>query len=238
MHIYVRQLLPEVAEWASWTLEKGNMKCSRRGQPHCLNVMPYMYSTAVHLIAAYLEQAAAVLAANKSEFGLTLLQCAQNSLVCATDDTTDVTTSVNVCDAATDYFLAHLSVAEVAGRTWGLMPGDPWGGLINEQDIRLVLDLVLGKLDDVFQEKKKARYENKTLAPGGKVWSFLDRRQRRRLELVSRLLRAAQRIHLETVDAATMGALLSDLVKEAEIYRKRPGIELGKIDIVSHEFGV
>jgi len=71
------------------------------------------------------------------------------------------------------------------------------------------------------------------LSDGGGVWTPLDRRQRRHLELLSRLLRISQRLYLAEAEAAGDGTrdALESLIEAAEERKRRSGIEHGEVDI-------
>lgn len=71
------------------------------------------------------------------------------------------------------------------------------------------------------------------LSEGGGVWTPLDRRQRRHLELMSRLLRISQRLYLAEAEAAGGGThdALESLIEAAEERKRRSGIEQGEVDI-------
>ena len=80
---------------------------------------------------------------------------------------------------------------------------------------------------------KKKKYAISS-AEGGGSWTPLNKRQRRYLELIARLLRISQRLHLAEAEAVGDGTLdpIEELKNEAEqMMQKRLDIENGEIDI-------
>ncbi len=78
-----------------------------------LSVMPYMYSSVTHLLAAHPEQSIPVL----SDHGHALLRLVRRNY-------TRPSTNLQLREALTEYVCAHLLVAETSGKICGLPEGD------------------------------------------------------------------------------------------------------------------
>ena len=72
-----------------------------------------------------------------------------------------------------------------------------------------------------------------SLAEGGATWTTLNRRQRRYLELLARLIRVSQRLYLSEAEDVKEGAMdsLEMLIMQANDMRDQPSIEKGEIEI-------
>jgi hypothetical protein len=286
MHLYIRPVVEMVATWAesAWNLQSGggtdysatqscklggdapsNHRRKMRTEADIFSLLPYLYSSVTHLLAAHPEQSMAVL----SSHGHSLLRLARRNYL-------KVTTNQQSRDALTEYFSAHLLVAETSGKLCGLPEGD-LGPLVEEVDAKDDDDANGGKqrkktgatldgkwIGDLLEmvrnekiweslfstasghdgSKKKKTMGRKSLSgksrggggvalsvDGGETWTPLNRRQRRHLELVSRLLRAAQRLHLADADENP----LDSMADEAEKIMSRSGIEGREIDIEPDE---
>jgi hypothetical protein len=105
-------------------------------------------------------------------------------------------------EALNRYILAHLFVAQVAGKIQGLIDGD-LGDLgsasLTERELMHLLDLGINEVVKIFDEdasaltvscKRWQKISNQTL------WCPFDGRQQLQLELVSRLLACAQRLYI------------------------------------------
>lgn len=101
-------------------------------------------------------------------------------------------------------FLLIRIVCQVAGRLQGRMPGD----LGNVGEASLSPPQLESLLTLVFADVEKLNLETKLLSPRSSKkevsWQPLAHRQRRLLELVSRLLACAQRIYWAQVDFRAM----------------------------------
>lgn len=72
-----------------------------------------------------------------------------------------------------------------------------------------------------------------SLAEGGATWAPLNRRQRRYLELLARLIRVSQRLYLSEAEDVKEGSMdsLEMLIEQANEMRDKPSIENGEIEI-------
>ena len=72
-----------------------------------------------------------------------------------------------------------------------------------------------------------------SLPEGGATWTPLTRRQRRHLELMARLIRISQRLHISQAEDRGNGTMdsLESLIENAEEMMQSSGIEQGEIDI-------
>lgn len=72
-----------------------------------------------------------------------------------------------------------------------------------------------------------------SVSEGGASWTPLNRRQRRYLELLARLMRVSQRLYLSEAEDVKEGSIdsLELLIEQANDLRNQPSIEKGEIDI-------
>ena len=72
-----------------------------------------------------------------------------------------------------------------------------------------------------------------SLSEGGATWNPMNRRQRRYLELLARLMRVSQRLYLSEAEDVKEGSVdsLELLIEQANDLREQPSIEKGEIEI-------
>ncbi|KAG7361239.1 phosphatidylinositol 3- and 4-kinase [Nitzschia inconspicua] len=107
-------------------------------------------------------------------------------------------------DAFNKYLLAHLFVSQVAGNIQGRLSddlGDLGAASLSEKHLTELLRLVVGSTSKVLETSESNagtsnRRTRNQKSPGQTLWRRLDLRQRRHLELASRLLACAQRLFL------------------------------------------
>ncbi|KAL7471935.1 hypothetical protein ACHAXS_012259 [Conticribra weissflogii] len=134
----------------------------------------------------------------------------------------------------------------------------PMGATLDQKAINDLLDMIRSEKvwESIFPshgggagamgDEKKKRRGRRTLSgrsgsggstfdlsEGGGVWTPLNRRQRRHLELMSRLLRISQRLYLAEAEAAGDGTrdAMESLIEAAEERKRRSGVEQGEVDI-------
>lgn len=267
MQIYLRPIVELVAWYANhaWTYQSGGGLLSSgtskgqvsRTEMDIVSLLPHLYSAVTHLLAAHPEQAVAVV----SEHGHALLRLAKKNYLKSASDPL-------LRDALTEYFGAHLLVAETSGKLYGLPEGDV-GPLVmessgddDENKVVLGATLDMKAVDNLLQivgdEKvweaqfanveqqdakskpyqrnrfrtQKKKRDKAMSAEGGGKWTLLNKRQRRYLELVARLLRLSQRLHLAEAEALGDGSsdAIEDLKLEAEeMMMQKSDIENGEI---------
>jgi hypothetical protein len=103
-------------------------------------------------------------------------------------------------DALIDYFSAHLTICEVAGHEQGLLPGDLGdigdATLVNGE-ITYLLQLLLSREELIrLQDDKPTKAKGYNNSNQGIMMKALCKNQRKHLDLIVRLLKAAQRYFL------------------------------------------
>lgn len=269
MQLYLRPIVELVAWYAdhAWTYQSGGgllLSGTGKGQlsrteMDIVSLLPQLYSAVTHLLAAHPEQAVAVV----SEYGHVLLRLAKKNYLKSASDP-------QLRDALTEYFGAHLLVAETSGKLYGLPEGDV-GPLVTESSgdddknkVVLGATLDMKAIDSLLQivgdEKvweslfanveqqdakskpyqrnrfrtQKKKRDKVMSAEGGGKWTLLNKRQRRYLELVARLLRLSQRLHLAEAEALGDGS--SDAIEDLKLEAEE--MMLQKSDIENGEIGV
>ena len=265
MHLYLRPILELISHYTeyAWNYQNGGIDDTDRTEFDILSILPHLYSTATHLLASHPEQSVPVL----SECGHNLLRLAKkNYLKSFSNDA--------LRDALTEYMGAHLLIAEVAGKLYGLPEGDlgpllsmdeeeeekgddgetrKLGATLDKRGIDSLLDIVRDakvweslfaseKQDTkkIYQRNrfrttsKKTKKHTLSSVEGGGKWTPLNKRQRRYLELLARLLRISQRLHLAEAEAVGDGTTdpIEELKNEAEkMMQRRLDVENGEIDV-------
>lgn len=225
-----------------------------------VSLLPHLYSAVTHLLAAHPEQSVAVLA----ETGHALLRLAKkNYLKSATDpqlrDALTEYIGAHLLIAETSGKLYGLSEGDVGPLVMESEDdGDnniALGATLDKKTIDNLLEIVRDEkvweslfassdLQDAknvksyqrnrFRSLKKKKRGIGGVTEGGAKWTPLNRRQRRYLELVVRLLRLSQRLHLAEVEALGDGSIdpFDSVMMEAEkMMQQQSDIENGEIDV-------
>jgi hypothetical protein len=230
-----------------------------RTEMDVVSLLPHLYAAVTHLLAAHPEQSVAVL----SETGHALLRLAKkNYLKSATDpqlrDALTEYIGAHLLIAETSGKLYGLPEGDVGPL---IMESEEngnddvaLGASLDKKTIDNLLELVrdekvwesLFASSDLQDAKKSKPYQRNRFrsqkkkrgggitVEGGAKWTPLNKRQRRYLELVVRLLRLSQRLNLAEVEALGNGSTdpFDSVMMEAEkMMHQQSDIEYGEIDV-------
>eukprot|EP00804_Cyclotella_cryptica_P000562 CCRYP_009970-RE/>CCRYP_009970-RE protein AED:0.07 eAED:0.07 QI:22/1/1/1/1/0.88/9/1092/3640 len=182
MQLYLRPIVEMVGWWAenAWNVQSGGgmtttgiastqsaYRSNLRSETDIFSLLPYLYSSVTHLVAAHPEQSVAVI----SERGHALLRMARKNYLKSA-------TYPQMRDALTEYISAHLLVAETSGRLHGLPEGDV-GPLVvysgsdeddKDANDKVSLGATLNKkaIDSLLEMVRNEKvWESLFLSPGG-----------------------------------------------------------------------